>query len=69
MEFIIWNESSTLAKECQGTFKQIICSYYVGFSQQIEQDLIEYKGLIKGPNIMVENDESKFGKVKFYKGH
>ena len=48
-----------------GRSRETISSFYSHFRQLVIDDLNEQSMLIGGPGIIVEIDESKFGKRKF----
>lgn len=59
--------STTIAQTGHGS--ATVCSYFKYFRELVSDALDESDFCIGGPNIVVEIDESKFGKRKHHRGH
>jgi transposase-like protein len=61
--------SRTAALMISGHSPNTVTDFYEYFRQLVASSLEESDDLIGGPNIIVEIDESKFGKRKYNRGH
>jgi hypothetical protein len=59
--------STTIAQT--GRSSETVCAYFRYFRELVADSLDEANFCIGGPGIVVELDESKFGKRKYHRGH
>ena len=52
-----------------GHDSKTVCAFWKHFRQLVASDIQEEDTVIGGPGIVVEIDESKFGKRKYHRGH